>query len=134
MPNRILDGNEIKYTIIPYHEEAGQPSLSSLLLENPDDSVLGYVTLNPTSTEYQFTYVEGQHEVHAQSHWSLSILEQWTYDNETGPWIIYNVAPGEIGSSYPTAIGYSLHVNNWDAWRVEGKTSLIAYVTDFEIY
>jgi hypothetical protein len=134
MPHRILDGNELKYTIIPFHEDETKPSLSSLLLEDPDDRVLGYVTLNPKSGEYQFTYIEARQEVVTSSHWSLTILEEWAYDNECGPWIVYSVGPSEAAGAYPLTPGYALHVNNWDAWRVEGKTSLIAYVTDFEIY
>jgi hypothetical protein len=134
MPNCIVEGREIKYTIIPFNEEHSQKSVSTLLLENPSDSVLGYVTLDKNSGEFHFTYTEGTNEVTTGSHWSLNILEEWRYDNESGPWIVFNTAPHKARQAYPTAVGHTLHVDNWDVWRVEGKTGLVAYVTEYEVY
>jgi hypothetical protein len=92
------------------------------------------VTLDKDTAEFQFTYIEGQHEVSTSSHWSLNILEEWKYDNHEGPWIVFSAAPSEARNAYPTVDSHSLHVDNWDVWRVEGKNSLVAYVTEYEIY
>ena len=135
MAKRICSGEEIGYTILPYSLDA---PIQQELLAYPSDYVLGYVTYNKETGERKFTFTESGELIEASSHWSLTILKEFPYVEQNGPWIVYRCSPtktkvagfNKILSKY----SMSLHINNWDTWSVEGNDAKIAVITDFEIY
>jgi hypothetical protein len=129
MAKLICRGSDIGFTILPY-SEGDKQSLQELLLENPTDEVLGYVTCSR-----KFRYTESGTVTEVGDHWSLDILNELPYIEEDGPWIVYTCCPEHTQDAF-TKIGGDevLQIHNWDTWSIEGKDGKIAVVTSWEIF
>lgn len=129
MAKLICRGSDIGFTILPY-TEGDKDSLQNLLLENPTDEVLGFVT-----RERRFRYTESGTITEVGNHWSLDILNELPYIEEEGPWIVYTCCPEHAQDAF-TKIGGDevLQIHNWDIWSIEGKEGKIAVVTSWEIF
>jgi hypothetical protein len=129
MAKLICKGNDIGFTILPY-TEGDKQSLQAELLENPSDSVLGYVTCSR-----KFRYTESGKVTEVGDHWALDILNEFPYIEEDGPWIVYTSCPEHTQDAF-TKIGGDevLQIHNWDTWSIEGKEGKVAFVTSYEIF
>jgi hypothetical protein len=128
MAKLICRGSDIGFTILPYSESNNK--LQEELIDNPSDSVLGFVT-----RERRFRYTESGTITEVGSHWSLDILSELPYIEEEGPWIVYTCCPEHAQDAF-TKIGGDevLQIHNWDTWSIEGKEGKIAVVTSWEIF
>jgi hypothetical protein len=129
MAKLICRGSDIGFTILPY-TEGDKDSLQDELLENPSDSVLGYVTCSR-----KFRYTESGKVTEVGDHWALDILNEFPYIEEDGPWIVYTCCPEHAQDAF-TKIGGDevLQIHNWDTWSIAGKEANVAVVTSFEIF
>ena len=136
MATEVARGDNIGYTIIPYSLE--EKSLQRELKAHPDDRVLGYVLYDENTGNRSFTYTESGAETAAEEHWSLSILKEFPYCEESGPWIVYTGNPEKAGSAFNNKIvsqyAQTIHIYNWDIWAVKAKEKTVAVVTSWEIY
>ena len=134
MAKLITRGDEIGFTILPYTLDT---PIQQELINHPSDYVLGYVTHNKESGERKFTYTESGCVTEANNHWSLTILKEFPYSEQEGPWIVYSCSPENTKLEFGKIIGKyheSLHIHNWDTWAVEGKNSNVIVVTSWEMY
>jgi len=127
MATLICRGKEINFTILQW----GDDDLEYLLIKNPSDYVLGYVT-----RERKFRYTESGKETEVDDHWTLDILKEFPYIEDEGPWIVYTCCPEEAQLSFLkiSSSGEALHIHNWDTWSIAGKESKVAVVTSYEEY
>jgi hypothetical protein len=129
MAKLICRGSDIGFTILPY-AEGDKDSLQDLLLDNPTDEVLGYVTCSR-----KFRYTESGTVTEVGNHWSLDILNELPYIEEDGPWIVYTSCPEHTQDAFHKIGGDEvLQIHNWDTWSIEGKEGKIAVVTSWEIF
>lgn len=133
---RLHCGKDLGYTILPYARSFDE-SVQQQLLTHLSDYALGYITYNQETDERKFTYTESLGLVQDNAHWSLSIMKEFPYCEQEGPWIVYTCSPeqtqlefGKILSKYSETI----HIYGWDTWSVEGKHAKVAVVTSWEIY
>ncbi len=134
MANCLVYGNDIGYTIMPY--EFDKP-LHEELFAHPDDNVLGFVTHNKKTGKRKFIYTESGKCTEVDTHWSLTILNEFPYIEQEGPWIVYICPPEKVTTAFGQILSQyaqSLHIYNWDIWSVEGKESKVAVVTSWESY
>ena len=69
----------------------------------------------------KFTYTESGGLISANNHWSLDIMKEFPYCEESGPWIVYNCSPEETRSQFSKILSSeSLHIHSWDTWSVVG--------------
>jgi len=143
----VCSGKDLRYTILPYARSFDE-SVQQQLLTHLSDYALGYITYNQETDvehcgllrqprERKFTYTESLGLVQDNAHWSLSIMKEFPYCEQEGPWIVYTCSPeqtqlefGKILSKYSETI----HIYGWDTWSVEGKHAKVAVVTSWEIY
>jgi len=125
MAKLICRGKEINFTILQW----GDDDLEYLLIKNPSDYVLGYVT-----RERKFRYTESGKETEVDDHWTLDILKEFPYIEDEGPWIVYTCSPEETKDTFNLCDGVCLTFENWDIWSVKGKKSKVAVVTSSEIF
>ena len=132
----VCSGKDLGYTILPYPRSFDE-SVEQQLLTHPSDYVLGYITYNQETDERKFTYTESGRLVQDNAHWSLSIMKEFPYYEQEGPWIVYTCSPeqtqlefGKILSKYSE----TLHIYGWDTWSVVGKHAKVAVVSSWEIY
>ena len=133
---RLHCGKDLGYTILPYARSFDE-SVQQQLLTHLSDYALGYITYNQETDERKFTYTESLGLVQDNAHWSLSIMKEFPYCEQEGPWIVYMCSPeqtqlefGKILSKYSE----TLHIYGWDTWSVVGKHAKVAVVTSWEIY
>lgn len=134
MATRIVDGKDIGYTIMPYELET---PVQEEVINHPNDCVLGYVTYNKETDERKFTYTESGKLNPVDTHWSLSILKEFPYLEQDGPWIVYNCPPEEARLAFGNILSkyhQCLHIYNWDIWSVVDKKGKVAVVTSWEVY
>jgi hypothetical protein len=134
MAKLISRGDAIGFTILPYMLDT---PIKQELINHASDYVLGYVTFNKESGELKFTYTESGCVTEANNHWSLTILKEFPYCEQEGPWIVYSCSPENTKLEFGKIIGKyheSLHIHNWDTWAVEGKNSNIVVVTSWETF
>jgi hypothetical protein len=134
MATEVARGDDIGFTILPYSLET--KPVKDELKANPDDRVLGYVTYDEETGKRTFTYTESGVAIETE-HWCLKILKEFPYAEESGPWIVYNCNPEKVIHAFGKILGnyaQSLHIYNWDLWRVQGKDGLVAVVTSWEHY
>jgi len=136
MASLVCSAKDLGYTILPYSRQFDE-SVEQQLLTHPSDHVLGYITYNQETDERKFTYTESPGLVQDNGHWSLSIMKEFPYCEQDGPWIVYTCSPentqiefGKIVSKYSE----TLHIYGWDTWSVSGKNAKVAVVTSWEIY
>jgi hypothetical protein len=129
MAKLICKGNDIGFTILPY-TEGDKQSLQAELLENPSDSVLGYVTYSR-----KFRYTESGKVTEVGDHWVLDILNEFPYIEKYGQCIVYTCCPEHTEIAFHKIGGNEvLHIHNWDTWSIEGKEGKVAFVTSYEIF
>lgn len=134
MPTLVSSGKDIGFTILPYFINT---PVEDELLANPSDYVLGYITCNTETGKYRFTYTESGHLTKTKNHWSLSIIKEFPYCEQKGPWIVYNCSPEQTTIEFGKILRNShetLHVDNWDIWSVEGKDSKVVVITSWGVY
>jgi hypothetical protein len=136
MASLVCSAKDLGYTILPYSRQFDE-SVEQQLLSHPSDHVLGYITYNQETDERKFTYTESGTFVQDNGHWSLSIMKEFPYCEQDGPWIVYTCSPentqiefGKIVSKYSE----TLHIYGWDTWSVSGKNAKVAVVTSWEIF
>ena len=126
MAKLICRGKEINFTILQW----GEDDLHDLLIKNPSDYVLGYVT-----HERKFRYTESGKETEVDDHWTLDILKEFPYIEDEGPWIVYTCSPEEAQLAFSKIVtNEALYIHNWDTWSIAGKESKVAVVTSFELF
>jgi hypothetical protein len=133
MAKLLCKGEDIGFTILPYSLDT---PVQEELLGHPSDYVLGYITYNNDTGDRTFTYTESGKLVEAD-HWSLSILKEFPYCEQNGPWIVYRCSPAKTKSEFGKILEMtheSLHIENWDTWSVEGKDAKVVVVTSWEIF
>jgi hypothetical protein len=110
--------------------------IEEALKENRTDPTLGFVTVNKETYERTFTYTESGTTISTTDHWSVKLLNEFPYLESEHPWVVYTCDPEEVPDSFNelTAVGHTLHIYNWDTWKVEEKKGSVAVVTSFEIY
>ena len=132
MAKLIVSSKEIRYTILPYTLST---PIQVELFNHPSDYVLGYITYNEHTGIRKFTYTESGGLISANNHWSLDIMKEFPYCEESGPWIVYNCSPEETRSQFSKILSSeSLHIHSWDTWSVVGKKAKVAVITSYEIY
>jgi len=134
MVTLISRGNDIGFTILPYSLTT---PVQQEILTRPSDYVLGYVTHNKETGERKFTYTESGGATEINNHWSLTILKEFPYVEQEGPWIVYSCSPEKTRLAFSKILSKyseSLHIYNWDLWSVEGKEGKVAVVTSWELY
>jgi len=134
MAKLISSGEDIRFTIIPILFDI---NLEKELITHSSDYVIGYIKHNKATDERKFTYTESGGLTEANNHWSLAILKNYPYCEQTGPWVVYNCSPEKTTlefSNLLTGSGETLHLYKWDIWSVEGKTAKVAVVTSCDIY
>ena len=134
MAKLVAYGEDIAYTIMPYGLEK---PVQQELKEHPDNRVLGYVTYDNETGKRSFTYTESSTPTEAEDHWSLSVLKEFPYCEESGPWIVYSCRPEKVLSAFGKIVGkyaQTLHIYNWDLWTVKNKEGTVAVVTSWETY
>ena len=134
MAKLISRGDEIGFTILPYSLDT---PIYQELINHPSDYVLGYVTHNKQTGERKFTYTEAGCVTEVNNHWSLTILKEFPYCENDGPWIVYSCTPENTKLEFGKIIGKyheCLHIHNWDTWAVEGKNSKVVVVSSWEMF
>ena len=134
MAKLISRGDENGFTILPFSLDT---PIQTELIENPSDYVLGYVTYNKESGERKFSYTESGCVTETNNHWSLTILKEFPYCENDGPWVVYSCSPENTSLEFGKIIGKygeSLHIHNWDTWAIEGKNSNVVVVTSWEMF
>jgi hypothetical protein len=133
MAKLICSAKDIGFTILPYYLDT---PLERELISRPSDYVIGYITTNNETGKLTFTYTESGVLTEVSNHWSLSIINNFTYREHEGQWIVYCCSPVEVKSEFNKVIRTDETVNiyNWDTWSVEGKNSKVAVVTSLEIF
>jgi len=132
MAASVSRGDELQFTIIP-HELTKETQQS--LLTYPNKFLLGFVTHNEETGERKFTYTEAGCFSETTSHWSLTILKEFPYLEQTGSWLVFNCRPQKTKNEFNRIVSnLELHIDNWDIWTVSGKDGKVAVVTEWEIY
>lgn len=132
MAIELARGDDIGFTIMPYSLDK---SVQKVLKANPDDNVLGYVTYDEETGKRRFTYTESGSQTEAEEHWSLYVLKEFPYCEESGPWIVYSCKPEEAAHAFnKLLLLHTLHIYNWDIWTVKAKEKSVAVVTSWETY
>ena len=132
MATIVCRGEDIRFTILPYSLDT---PIQQELLAHPSDYVLGYVTHNQETAERKFTYTESGALTDTKHHWSLDILKELPYLEQSGPWIVYNCSPEKTKLAFHKILsGESLHIYNWDTWSAKSKKAKVAVITYYEIY
>ena len=132
MATLVSRGEDLRYTILPY---TLRTPIQVELFNHPSDYVLGYITYNEHTGIRKFTYTESGGLISANNHWSLDIMKEFPYCEESGPWIVYNCSPEETGSQFSKILSSeSLHIHSWDTWSVVGKKAKVAVITSYELY
>lgn len=133
MATLILRGDDIRFTILPYPRS--MPPIQQELIAHPNDYVLGYITYNEENGNRKFTYTESGRLTVVKDHWSLAIMKEFPYVEQSGPWIVYNCSPEKTKSAFGKLLpGESLSIYNWDTWSVKNKDAKVAVITSWEIY
>ena len=134
MATLVCSGEDIGFTILPYPRSFSTP-IQQELLAHPSDYVLGYVTHNQETAERKFTYTESGALTDTKHHWSLDILKELPYLEQSGPWIVYNCSPEKTKLAFHKILsGESLHIYNWDTWSAKSKKAKVAVITSYEVY
>lgn len=132
MAKLIVSSKDIRYTILPY---TLRTPIQLELVAHPSDYVLGYITYNEYTGIRKFTYTESGGLISANNHWSLDIMKEFPYCEESGPWIVYSCSPEETRSQFSKILSSeTLHIHSWDTWSVVGKKSKVAVITSYELY
>ena len=132
MAKLLSRGEDNRFTILPYSLHT---PIQDELLAHPSDYVLGYVTYNKETGERKFIYTESGGMTPAEDHWSLTILKEFPYVEEDGPWIVYSCSPQKASLAFNKILSIeTLHIDNWDTWSVDGKNANVAVITSWEIY
>ena len=134
MAKQLCLAKDIGYTILPY--SLGRP-IEQELFDHPSDYVLGYVTYNSKTGQRKFTYTETGALTEVNNHWSLTILKEFPYCEQNGPWIVYSCPPEKTSLEFGKLLegtGETLHIYNWDTWSLEGKNYKVVLVNSWEIF
>ena len=136
MATLVCSGKDLGYTILPYSRQFDE-SIEDQLLNHPSDHVLGYITYNQETGDRQFTYTESGTFVQDNRHWSLSIIKEFPYCEQNGPWIVYACSPEKTQLEFGKILYNSsetLHIYDWDTWSVTAKNAKVAVITSWEIF
>lgn len=136
MAKLVCSGKDLGYTILPYSRQFDE-SIEQQLLTYPNDHVLGYITNNLETGERNFTYTESGRFVPDNEHWSLSIMKEFPYCEENGPWIVYTCSPEKTQLEFGKILYNSsetLHIYDWDTWSIVEKNAKVAVITSWEIF
>jgi len=136
MATLVCSGKDLGYTILPYSRQFDE-SIEQQLLTHPNDHVLGYITNNLETGEHKFTYTESGRFVSDNEHWSLSIMKEFPYCEENGPWIVYTCSPEKTQLEFGKILYNSsetLHIYEWDTWSIVEKNAKVAVITSWEIF
>jgi hypothetical protein len=136
MATLVCSGKDLGYTILPYSRQFDE-SIEQQLLTHPNDHVLGYITNNLETGEHKFTYTESGRFVPDNEHWSLSIMKEFPYCEENGPWIVYTCSPEKTQLEFGKILYNSsetLHIYDWDTWSIVEKNAKVAVITSWEIF
>jgi len=132
MAKLVSSGKDLGYTIIPYTLDN---RIQFKLFSNPSDYALGYIKYNEYTDIRKFTYTESGKLISDYNHWSLDILKEFPYCEQSGPWILYSCPPEQAKFEFDNLLsGENLHIHNWDTWSVVGKNAKVAFITSWEIF
>jgi hypothetical protein len=96
-----------------------------------------YTFVNKETNERKFTYTESGGLTEANDHWSLAIIKEFPYCEESGSWIVYRCSPEKARSAFGKILSkyaQTLDIYNWDIWSVTGKDGKVAVITSWERY
>lgn len=136
MATLVCSGKDVRYTILHYASSFDE-SVEQQLLNYPSDYALGYIKYNQKTDELNFTYTESGRFVKDNAHWSLSIIKEFPYCEENGPWIVYSCSPEKTSLEFSKILSkyyQTLYIYEWDTWSVVDKNAKVAVVTSWEIY
>ena len=128
MPEQIVNGSNIKYSLVYINKEDIQLIKT---LETKRHEIVGYSLIEGYS--YSFYSVEDNYSQAILNHWTADIVKE--YDNHTC-WILIKMHPCNI---YGTIIdvlkpsNFVCDVNNFDIWNTDAKNCLVAVITDMTI-
>lgn len=129
MPDKVVDGHDIKYSLL-YMEEEDIQRLTTA--EKKHHEIVGYVRLSDMGI-YTFYSVEDNYSNAIVGHWTAEIIKH--YDTHRF-WLLVKIHPCDI---YRIVIdvfkpsNYVCNVKNFDTWKTEVKDCLMAVLTDMEI-
>jgi hypothetical protein len=132
MAKLLCRGNEVEYTILPY--ELDTP-IEEELKNSSSDRLVGYVTHDNDTGDRKFVTLKFGYE------WTLnlalSVLKRVPYGDDVGPWIIYKGSPEKAATAFNNIVGkyaQTIHIHNWDSWRLDYGDTIMAVVTSWETY
>jgi hypothetical protein len=128
MSQKILNGNDIKYSLIFVTND----DIESLkVLEKKYKDIIGYGIINDNG--YSFYSVKDNYYHSILNHWTEDIINN--YDNHTC-WVLVKKHPCNlygIMTKICKPSNYVFNVDNFDIWKNYGEDYLIAVITDMEI-
>ena len=128
MPKKVLNGNDIKYSLV-YIGENYIPNLKTL--EKRRHDIIGYGSM--IDNHYTFYSIEDNYSHAIVNHWTEHIVKDYDIHNywiliKTHPCNLYTIMVDIYESS-----SYICELNNFDIWETEAKNCLIAVITDIVI-
>lgn len=128
MSQKILNGNDIKYSLIFINND----DIERLkVLEKKYKDIIGYGIIN--NNGYSFYSVKDNYYHSILNHWTEDIINN--YDNHTC-WLLVKKHPCNLYSIMTNICkpsNYVFNINNFDIWKNYGEDYLIAVITDMEI-
>ena len=128
MSQKILNGNDIKYSLIFVTND----DIECLkVLEKKYKDIIGYGIIN--NNGYSFYSVNDNYSHSILNHWTVDIINN--YDNHKC-WLLVKKHPCNLYSIMTNICkpsNYVFNVNNFDIWKNYGEDYLIAVITDIEI-
>ena len=132
MATLLCRDKDLGYTIMPYRSDK---PLQLELFAHPSDYVIGYITYQEYTGIHKFTYTESGSLIQAKKHWSLDIMKEFPYCEQSGPWILYSCSPEKTRYEFGKILSnVCLNIHSWDTWSVAGKNAKVAVVTSWEIF
>lgn len=134
MATCLARGDDIGFTIVPYHDL--DTPVKEALKANPSDDVLGLITTDVDTMERKFTYTESGVNIETTNHWTITLMKEFPMVEQDRTWIVYTCDPEGASSEFSDLLpaGQTMHIYNWDIWRVNEKKGTVAIVTGYEIY
>jgi len=129
MPEKVVNGSDIKYTLV-YIEDEDIQRIKDCSKKHHE--IVGYGMVNEDDV-YTFYSVEDNYTHGISNHWTEEIVND--YDSHTH-WILLKTHPCDIYSIMTDVYkcsNFVCDVNDFDVWNTEAKDCLISVVTDLEV-
>lgn len=129
--DEIVRGSDIIYSIIPV-----KASDIELVNGNHPDPLhhnfAGYIVNDISDNTYKFYSVEDNYKNAIENHWTTRIVRRCHRDTH---WFLVKEHPCKLYGMLTQIYGgnYVSHVNNFDIWKSDEKSCLVAVVTDIEL-